>query len=124
MSQKRPKHLALWQIRLPLPGIVSILHRISGLLMFVAIPAMLYALEGTLSSAERFEAFRSCISNPIVKIGLLAVLWGFLHHACAGTRFLFLDVHKGLDLPTARLTAKIVLVVSLLLTVVIGVLAW
>ncbi|GGP19736.1 succinate dehydrogenase, cytochrome b556 subunit [Silvimonas iriomotensis] len=124
MSQTRPKHLALWQIRLPIPGIVSILHRASGALMFVAIPFMLYALAGSLSSAEHFDAFRACIANPLVKILLLVVLWGFLHHACAGVRFLLLDVHKGLDLATARLTAKLVLVVSLALTVIIGGLTW
>ncbi|MDR3428464.1 MULTISPECIES: succinate dehydrogenase, cytochrome b556 subunit [Silvimonas] len=124
MSQTRPKHLALWQIRLPLPGIVSILHRASGALMFVAIPFVLYALAGSLSSAEHFEAFRACIGHPIVKLLLLVLLWGFLHHVCAGTRFLFLDVHKGLDLPTARLTSKLVLIVSLALTVIIGGLTW
>jgi succinate dehydrogenase / fumarate reductase cytochrome b subunit len=124
MQKTRPKHLDLPKIRLPLPGIVSILHRVSGALMFLAIPFMLYALEGSLASAERFDAFRSCISHPLVKLALLGILWAFLHHVCAGVRFLFLDIHKGLDLPTARLTAKLVLVVSLVLTVVIGGLVW
>ena len=124
MQKTRPKHLALWQIRLPLPGIVSILHRISGVLMFAAIPLMLYALEGSLASSERFDAFKACIANPLVKLALLALLWAFLHHACAGTRFLFLDIHKGTDLKTARLTAKIVMVVSLALTVMIGAITW
>ncbi|WP_028450892.1 succinate dehydrogenase, cytochrome b556 subunit [Chitinibacter tainanensis] len=124
MQKARPKHLALWQIRLPLPGIVSILHRVSGALMFAAIPFMLYALEGSLSSAERFEAFKACIAHPLVKLFLLAVLWAYLHHACAGFRFLLLDIHKGTDLPTARLSAKLVLAVSLTLTVIIGVLTW
>jgi succinate dehydrogenase / fumarate reductase, cytochrome b subunit len=124
MQKTRPKHLEIAKIRLPLPGIISILHRVSGALMFLAIPFMLYALEGSLSSAERFDAFRSCISHPLMKIALLGILWAYLHHVCAGTRFLFLDIHKGLDLPTARLTAKLVLVVSLALTVVIGALVW
>lgn len=124
MQKTRPKHLALWQIRLPLPGIVSILHRISGLLMFAAIPFMLYALAGSLSSAEGFAVFNNCISNPLVKLFLLAVLWAYLHHACAGTRFLFLDIHKGLDLKTARITSYIVLAVSLSLTVIIGAITW
>ncbi|MBM5570625.1 MULTISPECIES: succinate dehydrogenase, cytochrome b556 subunit [Deefgea] len=124
MQKTRPKHLALWQIRLPLPGIVSILHRISGILMFAAIPFMLYALEGSLGSAERFAAFKDCIGNPLVKLFLLAVLWAYLHHACAGIRFLFLDIHKGLDLKTARLTAYVVLAVSLTLTAIIGAITW
>ncbi|UXY13799.1 succinate dehydrogenase, cytochrome b556 subunit [Chitiniphilus purpureus] len=124
MSKTRPKHLALWQIRLPLPGIVSFLHRVSGALLFVAVPFMLYALQGSLSSADAFAAFRSCISHPVVKLGLLAVLWAFLHHACAGIRFLLMDIHKGVDLPTARLSAKLVLAISIALTVLIGVLTW
>ncbi|MGL6040890.1 MAG: succinate dehydrogenase, cytochrome b556 subunit, partial [Deefgea sp.] len=106
------------------PGIVSILHRVSGLLMFAAIPFMLYALEGSLSSAERFAAFKDCIDNPFVKLFLLAVLWAYLHHACAGTRFLFLDIHKGVDLKTARFTSYIVLAVSLSLTAIIGAITW
>ncbi|WP_255989692.1 succinate dehydrogenase, cytochrome b556 subunit [Chitinolyticbacter albus] len=124
MNKKRPKHLELWNISFPLPAIVSGLHRISGALMSLAIPFVLFALAGTLSSAERFDAFKSCISNPLVKIALLVVLWAFLHHACAGIRFLLMDIHKGVDLPTARLSAKIVLAVSLVLTAVIGVYAW
>ncbi|GHD58963.1 succinate dehydrogenase, cytochrome b556 subunit [Jeongeupia chitinilytica] len=124
MNKTRPKHLALWQIRFPLPAIVSGLHRISGALLVLSIPFILYALEGSLSSAERFAAFKSCIGNPFVKLGLLVVLWGLLHHACAGTRFLLMDIHKGVDLPTARLSAKLVMAVSLVLTVVIGVVAW
>jgi succinate dehydrogenase / fumarate reductase cytochrome b subunit len=124
MQANRPKHLTLWQIRLPLPGIVSILHRISGVALFVMIPFMLYALDGSLSSAARFDAFHACISHPLVKLVLLGVLWAFLHHACAGVRFLFLDVHKGLDLKLARLTARLVVLISLLLTVLIGGLTW
>lgn len=124
MHPTRPKHLALWQIRLPLPGIVSIMHRVSGAALFAAIPFLLYALEGSLSSAERYEAFRACIANPLVKLFLLGVLWAFLHHACAGVRYLLMDVHVGVDLPAARLSAKLVLVVSLALTALIGVLTW
>ncbi|TJZ67751.1 succinate dehydrogenase, cytochrome b556 subunit [Chitiniphilus eburneus] len=124
MSKTRPKHLALWNISFPLPAIVSGLHRISGALLSLAIPFVLYALAGTLSSAERFEAFRACIAHPVIKLALLVVLWAFLHHACAGIRFLLMDIHKGVDLPTARLTARIVLAVSLVLTAVIGVVAW
>ena len=107
-----------------MPSIVSILHRASGALLFIAVPFMLYALQGTLSSADRFEAFRACIGNPVVKMGLLLVLWAFLHHACAGIRFLLMDIQKGIELPMARLSAKLVLVVSIILTVLIGGLTW
>ncbi|MDR3413661.1 MAG: succinate dehydrogenase, cytochrome b556 subunit [Formivibrio sp.] len=124
MNPSRPKHLALWQIRLPLPGVISILHRVSGAAMFVVIPLLLYALEGSLSSAERYGEFRTVIAHPLVKLILLGVLWAFLHHACAGVRYLLMDVHQGVELPAARRSAKLVLVVSLTLTVLIGALTW
>lgn len=124
MEKTRPKHLDLPKIRLPIPGIISIMHRISGAAMFLAIPAVFWLLQGSLSSQAQFDAFRGFIAFPIVKLALIGLLWAYLHHACAGIRFLFLDVHKGLELETARNTAKLVLVVSLLLTVVIGVALW
>jgi succinate dehydrogenase / fumarate reductase cytochrome b subunit len=124
MQKARPKHLNLAVIKFPLPAIVSGLHRISGALLALSIPFMLYALEGSLSSAERFAAFKECIAHPVIKLFLLAVLWAYLHHACAGIRFLMMDIHKGVDLKTARLTAKLVLAVSIALTVIIGVITW
>ena len=124
MQANRPKHLALWQIRYPLSSIVSILHRISGAALFFSIPFLLYALEGSLSSAERFAAFRACLSYPLIKLLLLGVLWAFLHHACAGIRFLLIDMQVGVELKSSRLGAKLVLLASLALTALIGVLTW
>lgn len=124
MQKTRPKHLDLAKIRLPVPGIVSILHRVSGVALFLSLPILIYLLQGSLSSAESFDNYRAVIANPFAKLILLGMLWAFLHHACAGIRFLFLDVHKGLELATARATAKTVLAVSLVLTVVLGVALW
>jgi succinate dehydrogenase / fumarate reductase cytochrome b subunit len=124
MLKQRPKHLDLAKIRLPLPGIVSILHRVSGAALFLSLPVLIYLLHGSLSSAESFESYRALIANPLAKLVLLGLLWAYLHHACAGTRFLFLDIHKGVDLPTARATARIVLIVSLALTLILGVALW
>ncbi|STZ75582.1 succinate dehydrogenase, cytochrome b556 subunit [Bergeriella denitrificans] len=123
-AKARPVHLDLTKIRQPIPAIVSILHRISGVLLFIALPLLLGLLAASLDRESVFESYLQFIANPIVKLGLIVLLWAFLHHACAGTRFLFLDAHKGLDLKTARLTAKIVLACSLTLTVVIGALLW
>ncbi len=124
MQSTRPKYLAIWQIRLPLPGIVSILHRVSGAALIFAIPFLIYALEGSLASADRYDAFRECLANPLAKLFLLGVLWAFLHHACAGVRYLLMDVHVGVDLPAARMSARLVLAVSLTLTAIIGGLTW
>ncbi|QEY25757.1 succinate dehydrogenase, cytochrome b556 subunit [Neisseria zalophi] len=123
-TKQRPVFLEIPNIRLPIPGIVSILHRISGVLLFATLPLLLYFLGGTLSSETDFETYRSIISNPLVKLLLIGLLWAYLHHACAGIRFLLLDAHKGLELQTARKTAQIVFVIALVLTVVIGVWLW
>lgn len=124
MKKNRPKHLALWQIRLPIPGIVSILHRISGVLLFIAIPILLYWLEASLSSEKGYQYYLSGMIHPFAKIFILLVLWAFLHHAIAGVRFLLLDIHRGLALKTARNSAKAVLVISLLLTLFLGMYIW
>lgn len=124
MQKTRPKHLAIAKIRLPIPGIVSILHRVSGILLFIAIPFLLYLLQGSLSSAADFAAYQAVIAHPLVKLLLLSVLWGFFHHFFAGIRFLFLDIHQGIELTTARATAKGVIIISLLLTGIVGVLVW
>ncbi len=124
LNKQRPKFLSLTEIRLPLPGIVSILHRISGVGIFLFLPLLLSLFDSSVSSAESFAGYKQAVANPLVKLILLGLLWAFLHHFCAGIRFLALDMHKGLELQTARSTARLVLVVSLILTVLIGVKLW
>ena len=90
---------------------VSLLHRISGaLLYFPGIPALLWGLQLALSSPEKYAQLQSILTSPLAKIGLLLSLWFFAHHFCAGVRFLALDLHYGIELQQARLTSKIVLV--------------
>ena len=122
--KSRPVFLEIPNIRLPIPGIVSILHRISGVILFVMLPVLLYLLSGTLSRESAFETYRAIVSNPLVKLILIGVLWSYLHHLLAGVRFLLLDAHKGLELNTARNTAKLVFTAALVLTVVLGALLW
>lgn len=123
VRKPRPKHLAVHEIRLPLPGIVSILHRVSGAGLFLLLPFLLYLFDLSLGQ-DSFAAFSAVVGHPLVKLILLGLLWAYLHHFCAGIRFLLLDVHKGIDLPSARNSSRIVLIVSLALTVVIGVALW
>lgn len=123
-ARKRPKFLALHQIRQPLPAIVSILHRISGAGLFLCLPLLLWLFDRSLGSPEAYETFLSVVGHPLVKLVLFGLLWAYLHHFCAGIRFLLLDVHVGGELPAARKSSVVVLVVSLVLTVAIGVAAW
>ena len=124
MNDKRPKHLALNQIKLPLPGIVSILHRISGLLLFLALPFLLLMLQYSLRSIETYTQLQGVLAHPLLKLVLLGLAWAFLHHFFAGLRYLAIDLDYGVKLAQARATSKIVLVASLLLTVLIGVKLW
>ena len=123
-TTNRPIFLDIISIRLPIPGIVSILHRISGVLLFISLPLLLWLLAGTLDNAATFESYRAFVAHPLVKIGLLGLLWAYLHHFFAGIRFLFLDAHKGLGLNTARTTAKTVMALALICTAILGVWLW
>ncbi|MGH8750985.1 MAG: succinate dehydrogenase, cytochrome b556 subunit [Burkholderiales bacterium] len=124
MNRKRPKHLDLRRIRLPLPGWVSILHRISGAALFLFIPFLLWLLQASLGSAESYAGFKAILASPLMKIILLGLLWAFLHHFFAGLRYLALDVHWGIELAPARATSAAVLVVSIAFTLLIGARLW
>ncbi len=124
MHPSRPKYLAIWRIHLPLAGYISILHRVSGAALVDAIPVLLYLLESSLTSAERFAELRACLAQPWVKLMLLGLLWALLHHACAGVRFLLIDIQVGVEAKAARRGAQLVLLTSLALTALIGGLAW
>ena len=85
-TKQRPVFLEIPAIRLPIPGIVSILHRISGVILFIMLPVLLYVLAGTLSREAAFESYQSFVSNPLVKIGLIGLLWAYIHHSFAGKK--------------------------------------
>jgi succinate dehydrogenase / fumarate reductase cytochrome b subunit len=121
IKKKRPKHLDLAVIRLPLPGFVSILHRVSGAGLFLMLPLLLWLFAGSLASPEGYAATQQVLAHPLVKLILFGLLWAYLHHFCAGIRYLFLDLDKGVDLPAARRSAAAVLAVSLTLTLILGV---
>jgi succinate dehydrogenase / fumarate reductase cytochrome b subunit len=126
----RPKYLSLpailFEIRLPVPGWVSILHRVSGALLFFPFTAwLLFMLDASLRSEQGFEAVRGLyLQLPLVKLGMLVFIWAFCHHFCAGIRYLFLDLDKGVDLRAARITSWLVLGVSLALTAFFGAKLW
>jgi succinate dehydrogenase / fumarate reductase cytochrome b subunit len=124
MSQKRPKHLDLTKIKLPLPALVSILHRASGAVLFLFIWLFLYGLERSLASPQDFAALKSMFAHPLVKLLLLGFLWAYLHHLCAGIRHLAMDLDYGTELAAARASSWAVLAVSIALTLATGVMLW
>ena len=128
-KKQRPKYLSLpailFQIRLPLPGWVSILHRISGaLLVFPFAAWLLYLLDVSLKSEQGFAHIGEYLRMPLAKLGLLVLVWAYCHHFCAGIRYLLLDLNKGIELKAARATSAVVIVLGLLLTVLIGARLW
>lgn len=119
--KKRPEfrniHVTeLGNYRMTVGATVSILHRISGFIMFAALPVILYMLQQSLLSEDTFKYFAGIMSQPLAKIVLLGVLWAYFHHFCAGVRHLFMDLHMGIEKESSRQTAASVLVISLLLT--------
>lgn len=120
IKKKRPKNLDLTTIRLPLPGILSIIHRVSGAGIFLLLPVLLWLLQSSLASPESYALARDLVANPLVKLVLFGLIWLYLHHFCAGIRYLLLDLHKGIDLESARRSSKIVFAVSIALTLYVG----
>lgn len=121
MIKKRPKHLAIHLIKLPLAGFVSILHRVSGALLFISLPVLLWLLQESLRTIETYTRLMEILQHPMSKLACLALLWAFLHHFCAGIRYLAIDLHLTSTLARARSSSKWVMLVSLSLTVLIGV---
>lgn len=107
-----------------MPGVVSFLHRVSGALLFVAIPLVLVAFQLTLSSPAGFEEVKQALNHPLVKLILLAVLWGYSHHFFAGLRFVAMDMGFGMELGQTRRNSWLVFAFSLTLTAMAGAWLW
>jgi succinate dehydrogenase / fumarate reductase cytochrome b subunit len=112
--------MQLSNYRLPLAGLVSILHRISGFLMFALLPVVLYLLDLSIRSEISFAYFQGIATHWFTKLVILALCWGYFQHFCAGVRHLVMDTHVGLDKDSARKSAATVLVISLALTALVA----
>ncbi|MFH4416024.1 MAG: succinate dehydrogenase, cytochrome b556 subunit [Neisseriaceae bacterium] len=121
MHKTRPRYLDLFRIRLPIPAVTSILHRASGILLFLGLPFFIFLLQGSLTKESVFNTSRAILAHPLAKLVDLVFVWALLHHLFAGVRFLIADLHKGLELKTARFTAKIVLFLPPIFTLLVGV---
>ena len=111
------------QYRLPLAGVVSILHRASGALMFLLLPFVIWMFDTSLSSEVSYERFTSAFIAGIgfvpalaVKLVVLALIWAYLHHAIAGLRHLWMDVTHSVTKEQGRSSAIATLAISVFLT--------
>jgi succinate dehydrogenase / fumarate reductase cytochrome b subunit len=113
---KRPVYLNLLRIHLPIAGWVSILHRVSGALLFAAFPLGVWALSVSLSGEAGFRRIAGWLAHPLAGLVMLLLVWAFAQHFFSGLRHLALDVHCGTDLRRARQTSLAVLLASGLVT--------
>lgn len=107
--RNRPKNLNLFTIRLPINAVVSILHRMSGMLLFLLIPALIWALQTSLSNESNFDKLGVMFRHWTLKLILIGFSWPFFHHLYAGLRHLGQDVHWMTTLNKARFSSRIVL---------------
>lgn len=120
-EKKRPefRNIHVTQIvgyRLPAPGMVSILHRISGALMFLLLALVIWLLQLSLASELSFARLKEFASQWWMKLVFVALVWALLHHLVAGIRYLLLDLHLGVDKGAATKSALTVFAISLPLT--------
>lgn len=118
---KRPKYLNLFKIRQPVMAVVSIFHRISGVILFLAIPVMIYWLALSVRSAEDYATASNYFASSWARLIGLVLAWALAHHFFTGIRYLLMDISIGEHLPAARISAWLVFgVVTVVMVVVVG----
>lgn len=123
-EKKRPKFLNLFKIRLPVMGVTSIAHRISGAVMFLCIPLLIYLFNLSVKSPQDFQQAVNLLDTLYSRLILTILAWAFLHHLLAGIRFLLIDVELGTELSMARKSAWLVNVAGLVLFLLLAYVIW
>jgi succinate dehydrogenase / fumarate reductase cytochrome b subunit len=123
-SRKRPKNLNLFTIRLPVNAIISIMHRMSGMLLFLTLPAMVWALSQSVQSEASYIALVGMLQHWLVKLFLIAFSCAFFHHFYAGLRHLGMDVHWMTSLQKARFSSRLVLYLDVLSVMAFAFVIW
>jgi len=124
VKDQRPVNLNLFTIRFPIPAIVSILHRISGIIVFLALPLLLWLFDRSLASEESFQDTLALLSNPAVKVVLWLIISSLIFHFVAGIRHLIMDLGWGEDLCAARASSYLVFISFIVLSVLVGIWLW
>jgi succinate dehydrogenase / fumarate reductase, cytochrome b subunit len=120
----RPVYLNLWRIKFPLPAIISILHRVSGVVIFLGLPILLYLLSQSLVSQDSFDQVSAAVANPFLKLLIWIIMSAFAIHFFAGIRHLLMDIGWGESLPAGRRSARIVAVLVVLTIILLGIWIW
>ena len=123
LTKTRPKNLNLFTIHFPLPAIVSILHRISGFILFLLIPFMILGLDYSLTLSG-FETIQQWLDHFFVRFVLWLLFIPFCFHLIAGIRHLLMDIHIGDQLKSGRLFSQLVFVITILFVILAGIWLW
>jgi succinate dehydrogenase / fumarate reductase cytochrome b subunit len=119
MSERRPVYLNLLKIRLPVPGIVSFAHRITGVLLFLSLPFAVYLLDLSIESQQSFARVQQILHQPFILLLQVVLLWAIAHHFFAGIRFLLIDAEVGVGKSAARTGSWLVLLAEVITVLVI-----
>lgn len=124
MNKKRPVNLDLLTIRFPITAIVSILHRASGVILFLSIPILLCVLSCSLSTSDNFDNIVSFMQSFWVKLMTFAILSAALYHFIAGLRHLLMDTGVGEEKTSGKIVAKVMLATAMVVIILMGVWLW
>jgi len=120
MIDDRPVFLNLLKFRFPIAAVMSVGHRASGVFLALAVPALIYLLDLSLSSAAGFAHVQELLGGLFVKLVVFVVLWALLHHLLAGIRFLLIDFEIGVEKEAGRKSATAVMVAAPILAILFG----
>ena len=123
-KKNRPKNLNLFTIRLPINAVVSILHRASGVGLFLVLPLILLALQWLVRSESSYATLTSWLNTWFVKLMLIGLAWAFFHHFFAGIRHLLQDIHWMTSLQKARFSGKAVLGLVAIAVIIFAIVIW
>lgn len=124
-NNNRPVYLDLARIRLPITAVISIAHRIAGIVLFLSIPFAIYLLDLSLGSQLGYNHVQGLLGHVSIKLLVVFIFWALAHHVFAGLRILLIDFGVGVERDEARRTAWVIAIGSVVTLVMIaGILLW
>lgn len=124
LTKPRPVNLRLTTMKFPMTAIVSILHRVSGLILFLFLPFLLWVFSLSLSSAESFATVQSYFQDTSIKFLVWVFLSGLVYHLFAGIRHLIMNFGIGESLKGGRIGATIVIALAAIIAIILGIWLW
>ncbi|MGL6123632.1 MAG: succinate dehydrogenase, cytochrome b556 subunit, partial [Shewanella sp.] len=121
VKKQRPVHLDLQTIRFPATAIVSILHRVSGVIMLFAVGILIWLLNSSLASAESFAGVQSLFDNFVMKFILWGIMTALAYHLLGGLRHLVMDTGRWEELSSGAASAKAVFALTVAFSIIAGI---